>query len=164
VCSFLGLSWAQLSAHKLLQVGPRHRRLHGRQGRPGARVEPDSVPGKHTSAPPDILRAMVHSGGAKLDAAGGPSVEESFQHASQAVHIPAVQLEIIEPAEQLVSQALEHDSDGRLRTGSSADLSVQDSARCVHAVGGYKGLALLRVLVQSELPITIRQVGGSLAI
>jgi hypothetical protein len=79
----------------------------------------------------------------------------------QAVHIPAVQQKTIEPAEQLVSQALEHDSDGRLSTASSADLSVQDSARWVHAVGGYKGLALLRVLVQSELPIAFRKVGAS---
>jgi hypothetical protein len=98
-CSFLGRSWGQLSEHKLLQVGTRHRRLRGRQGRQGARVEPDSVLGYHTSASPDILRAMVHSGGAKLDAADGPSVEESFQHSMQAVHIPAVQQEIIEPAE-----------------------------------------------------------------
>jgi hypothetical protein len=104
---------------------------------------------------------MVHSGGAKLDAAGGPSVEERFLHASQAAHIPAVQQQINEPAEQLVNQVLEHDSDGRLSTGSSADLSVQDSARWVHAVGGYKGLALLRVLVQSELPIAFRKVGAS---
>jgi hypothetical protein len=106
---------------------------------------------------------MVHSGGAKLDAAGGLSVEESILHATQAVHIPAVQQQIIEPAEQLVSQVLEHDSDGRLSTDSSADLSVQDWARCVHAVGGDKGQALLSVLVQSELPIAFRNVGGSLA-
>jgi hypothetical protein len=156
-------AWEQLSAHKLLQVGPRHRWLHGRQGRPGARVEPDSVLGYHKSAPSDLLRAKVHSGGAKLDAAGGPSVEERFQHSMQAVHIPAVQQETIEPAEQLVSQALEHDSDGRLSTDSSADLSVQDWARWVHAVGDYRGLALLRVLVQSELPMAFRKVGASAA-
>jgi hypothetical protein len=162
-CSFLGRSGGQLGAHKLLQVGPRHRRLHGRQGRHGARVEPDSVLGYHTSATPDLLRAKVHSGGAKLDAADGPFDEESFLHAQQAVHIPAVQQETIESAEQLVSKALEHDSDGRLSTGSSADLSVQDSARWVHAVGGYKGLALLSVLVQSELPIAFRKVGASVA-
>jgi hypothetical protein len=75
-CSCLGRSWAQLSAHKLLQVGTRHRWLHGHQGRQRARVEPDSVPGYHASAPPDFLRAYVHSGGAKLDAAGGPYVEK----------------------------------------------------------------------------------------
>jgi hypothetical protein len=162
-CSFLGRSWRQLGAQKLLQVGPRHRRLHGRQGRHGARVAPDSVLGYRTSEPPDFLSAKVHSGGAKLDAAGGPPVEESILHEQQAVPIPAVQLEIIEPAEQLVSQVLEHDSDGRLSTGSSADLSVQDWARWVHAVGGYKGLALLRVLVQSEVPIAFRKVSASIA-
>jgi hypothetical protein len=157
-------TWGQLSAHKLLQVGPRHRRLHGRQGRHGARVEPDAVLGYQSSAPPDLSRAKVHSGGAKLDAAGGSSVEESFQASKQAVHIPAVQQQIIEPAEQLVSQVLEHDSDGRLSTGSSANLSVQDWARCVHAVGVYKVLALLSVLVQSEWPIAFIKVGASVAI
>jgi hypothetical protein len=106
---------------------------------------------------------MVHSGGAKLDAADGPSIEESFQHSMQAVHIPAVQQEVIEPAGQLVSQVLEHESDGRLSTGSSAELSVQDSARWVHAVEGYRGLALLSVLVQSVLPIAFRNVGASIA-
>jgi hypothetical protein len=74
-----------------------------------------------------------------------------------------VQLETIEPAEQLVSQVLEHDSDGRLSTDSCADLPVQDSARCVHTVGGYKGLAPLRALVQSELPIAFRKAGASVA-
>jgi hypothetical protein len=38
---------------------------------------------------------MVHSGGAKLDAAGGLSVEKTFLHAQQAVHVPAVQQKII---------------------------------------------------------------------
>ena len=156
-------TWGQLSAHKLLQVGPRHRWLHGRRGRHGGRVEPDSVLGYRTSAPPDLLRAKVRSGGAKLDAAGSTYVEKTFLHASQAVHIPAVQQETIEPAEQLVSQVLEHDSDGRLSTGSSADLPVQDSVRWVQAARSYKGLAHLRGLVQSELPIAFRKAGASVA-
>jgi hypothetical protein len=72
-----------------------------------------------------------------------------------------VQQHINEPAEPLVSPVLEHDPDGRLSTGSSADLSVQDWARWVHAARGYKGLALLSVLVQSEWPIAFRKVGAS---
>jgi hypothetical protein len=104
---------------------------------------------------------MVHSGGAKLDAAGGPSVEESILNSMQAVHIPSVQQQINEPAEPLVSPVLEHDPDGRLSTGSSADLSVQDSVRWVQAARSYKGLAHLRGLVQSEWPKAFRKIGAS---
>jgi hypothetical protein len=108
-------------------------------------------------------RRSILPGQSLTPRAAHPLTKVSNTQSKQAVHIHAVQLEIVEPAEQLLSQALEHDSDGRLSTGSSAELPVQDSARCVHTVGGYKGLAPLRVLVQSELPIAFRKAGASVA-